>query len=103
MLAPSPAPDCTITLNPSFASFGTTSGTVATRFSPGNVSFGTPITWAMGGAPRTFDERDGGRQRSFPASSGFVVRGGTRQGTDSTSSRAPSWPEPPAPAVEPCQ
>jgi hypothetical protein len=49
MLAPSPAPDCTMTLKPSFASFGTTSGTVATRFSPGKVSFGTPITCAMRG------------------------------------------------------
>src|SRR5688572_32359066 len=47
MFAPSPAPDCTITLKPSFASFGTTSGTVATRFSPGKTSRGTPMTCAM--------------------------------------------------------
>src|SRR3954468_24843973 len=43
MLAASPAPAWTITVKPSFASFGTTSGTVATRFSPGKISFGTPI------------------------------------------------------------
>src|SRR5678815_2998613 len=47
MLASAPAPDCTITLKPSFSSRGTTSGTVATRFSPGNTSRGTPITCAM--------------------------------------------------------
>src|SRR5688500_1997702 len=47
MLAPAPAPDSTITLNPSFASLGTTSGTVATRFSPGKTSRGTPITCAV--------------------------------------------------------
>src|SRR4051812_16386005 len=47
MLAAAPAPDWTITLKPSFCSFAITSGTVATRFSPGKTSFGTPITWAM--------------------------------------------------------
>src|SRR6185295_7457813 len=47
MLAPSPAPDCTITLKPSFASFATTSGTVATRFSSGKVSLGIPMTCGM--------------------------------------------------------
>src|SRR6188768_4125037 len=47
MLAASPAPDCTMTLKPSFASLPTASGTVATRFSPGNTSRGTPITCAM--------------------------------------------------------
>src|ERR1700682_5525911 len=49
MLAASPAPDWTMTLKPSFASFGTTSGTVATRFSPGKISLGTPITCATCG------------------------------------------------------
>src|SRR2546430_4959504 len=47
-LAPSPAPACTTTPQPTFTSFGTTSGTVATRFSPGKTSLGTPITWVMG-------------------------------------------------------
>jgi hypothetical protein len=37
----------TATLNPSLTSFATTSGTVATRFSPGAVSFGTPMTCGM--------------------------------------------------------
>src|SRR6266403_1270815 len=47
MLAASPAPDCTVTAKPSFMSFWTTSGTVATRLSPGNVSFGIPIDCGM--------------------------------------------------------
>src|SRR5476649_2205751 len=47
MLAASPAPDCTATAKPSLMSFWTTSGTVATRFSPGNTSFGIPIVCGM--------------------------------------------------------
>src|SRR5919197_920166 len=47
MIAASPAPDCTATRKPSFASRSTTSGTVATRFSPGAVSRGTPIRCGM--------------------------------------------------------
>src|SRR5437762_1187143 len=43
--AASPAPDCTATRKPSLISFSTTSGTVATRFSPAAVSRGTPISW----------------------------------------------------------
>ena len=43
-----------MTLKPSFTSFGTTSGTVATRFSPGKTSLGTPITCAMGSFLRRF-------------------------------------------------
>src|SRR3954471_20156172 len=46
--AASPAPDCTPTRNPSLISFSTTSGTVATRFSPAAVSRGTAISWAIG-------------------------------------------------------
>ena len=42
--AASPAPDSTATANPSFTSLSTTSGTVATRFSPAAVSRGTPIS-----------------------------------------------------------
>src|SRR5665647_1360161 len=41
----SPAPDSTETANPSLISFSTTSGTVATRFSPGKTSRGTPMHW----------------------------------------------------------
>jgi len=41
--AASPAPVSTRTAKPSLISFSTTSGTVATRFSPGAISFGTPI------------------------------------------------------------
>ena len=37
----------TATLKPSLMSFSTTSGTVATRFSPGAVSRGTPMTCGM--------------------------------------------------------
>src|SRR5688500_5602055 len=47
MLAASPAPDSTMTEKPSFESFFTASGTVATRFSPGKTSLGTPITCAV--------------------------------------------------------
>src|ERR1700730_9347873 len=47
MLAASPAPDSTATAKPSFISFWTTSGTVATRLSPGNISFGIPIDCGM--------------------------------------------------------
>src|SRR6185436_6172851 len=42
-LAKSPAPDSTATLNPSFWSWATTSGVVATRRSPSWISLGTPI------------------------------------------------------------
>src|SRR5258708_4929018 len=45
--AASPAPDCTATRKPSLISFSTTSGTVATRFSPAAVSRGTPISWGI--------------------------------------------------------
>ncbi len=41
--ASSPAPCSTTTSTPSFFSAGSTTGTSATRRSPGNVSFGTPI------------------------------------------------------------
>ncbi len=47
MLAASPAPDWTMTRKPSLTSFGTTSGTVATRFSPGKTSLGMPIICAV--------------------------------------------------------
>src|SRR5689334_23974289 len=40
----SPAQVSTATRNPALMSFSTTSGTVATRRSPANVSFGTPIS-----------------------------------------------------------
>src|SRR3954471_3925133 len=43
--AASPAPDSTATRKPSLTSFSTTSGTVATRFSPAAVSRGMPINW----------------------------------------------------------
>src|SRR5439155_15862051 len=43
-LAASPAPDCTATRKPSLISFSTTSGTLATRFSPAAVSRGTAIS-----------------------------------------------------------
>src|SRR4051812_45175898 len=46
-LAASPAPDCTATRKPSLISFSTTSGTVATRFSPAAVSRGTAISWGI--------------------------------------------------------
>src|SRR3989442_6752147 len=39
--ANSPAPDCTATSKPASVSLGTSSGTSATRCSPGTVSFGT--------------------------------------------------------------
>src|SRR5947207_2263733 len=45
--AASPAPDSIATLNPSLTSFSTTSGTVATRFSPAAVSRGTPMSCAI--------------------------------------------------------
>jgi len=45
-LAESPAPDSTETVKPSLMSFSTTSGTVATRFSPGKISRGTPMRCA---------------------------------------------------------
>src|SRR5688572_31613915 len=45
--AASPAPDSTATRKPSLISFSTTSGTVATRFSPAKVSRGTPISCDM--------------------------------------------------------
>src|SRR5579859_2087003 len=45
--AASPAPDCTATRKPSLISFSTTSGTLATRFSPTAVSRGTPINWGI--------------------------------------------------------
>src|SRR5690606_25790615 len=43
----SPAPDWTRTPKPSLTSRSTISGTVATRFSPGAVSAGTPMTCCM--------------------------------------------------------
>src|SRR5262245_16980819 len=45
--AAAPAPLWTVTAKPSPISFWTTSGTVATRFSPAAVSAGTPITNGM--------------------------------------------------------
>src|SRR3954471_14364052 len=45
--AASPAPDCSATRKPSLISFWTTSGTVATRFSPSAVSRGTAISCDM--------------------------------------------------------
>src|SRR3954469_9112629 len=58
-LAASPAPDCTATRKPSLISFSTTSGTVATRFSPAAVSRGTAISCDM----------------SFPCSKGAILAG----------------------------
>ena len=51
--AASPAPASTATLNPCLISFSTTSGTVATRFSPGKVSRGTPINNDIPFSPET--------------------------------------------------
>jgi hypothetical protein len=63
-----------MTPNPSLASFGTTSGTVATRFSPGKISFGTPITWGMTLSLRTVDTRFYFGRRARPAI-GYSFRG----------------------------
>jgi hypothetical protein len=52
-LAESPAPVSTMTLKPSLISFSTTSGTVATRFSPAKTSLGTPISSDILGSPLT--------------------------------------------------
>jgi hypothetical protein len=46
--ASSPAPCSTTTAKPSLTSLVTASGTVATRFSPGNTSRGTPMRWGVG-------------------------------------------------------
>src|SRR5919197_893555 len=70
--AASPAPDCTATRKPSFASRSTTSGTVATRFSPSAVSRCTPISCGMGALlnageareAKSYDKRQSARAAS---------------------------------------
>jgi cyclic pyranopterin phosphate synthase len=49
--AASPAPASTATRKPCLISFSTTSGTVATRFSPGKTSRGTPINDGISCSP----------------------------------------------------
>src|SRR5262245_58828679 len=80
MVAASPAPLCTATVKPSWISLTTTSGTVATRFSPAAVSAGTPIirgmkvsgssresgTGAACGGVTTIDAGGNARRRAVP-------------------------------------
>src|SRR4051794_10891333 len=76
--APSPAPGSTRTSRPLPTSRLITSGTSATRRSPGAVSFGTP-TVMKGGEPSASQADQGGKDRAQPPDRGVgASRGGHR-------------------------